>query len=126
MNEKCILDSELVAMNNGVPDFYELQRRTLLSDPLKMQLSAKKYPVSFIAYDIIYYKDNLVTDLPLLERKKLLEKTVKEMDRFAISRYIENKGKALYQVAESQKLEGIVAKDKKSIKINSKPYKCTF
>ncbi len=73
-----------------------------------------------------YYKDNLVTDLPLLERKKLLQKTVKEMDRFAISRYIENKGKALYQVAESQKLEGIVAKDKKSIKINSKPYKCTF
>ncbi|MCR1955738.1 hypothetical protein NSA24_13115 [Clostridioides mangenotii] len=62
----------------------------------------------------------------MLERKKLLQKTVKEMDRFAISRYIENKGKALYQVAESQKLEGIVAKDKKSIKINSKPYKCTF
>ena len=115
VNGKCILDGELIAMNNGVPDFYELQRRTLLSDPFKMQLSAKKYPVSFIAYDIIYYKDDLVTDLPLIERKKLLEKTIKEMDRFAISRYIENKGKALYQVAESQKLEGIVAKDKKSI-----------
>ena len=114
-NEKCILDGELIAMNNGVPDFYELQRRTLLSDPFKMQLSAKKYPVSFIAYDIIYYKDDLVTDLPLIERKKLLEKTIKEMDRFAISRYIEGKGKALYQVAESQKLEGIVAKDKNSI-----------
>jgi bifunctional non-homologous end joining protein LigD len=29
INEKCILDGELIAMNNGVPDFYELQRRTL-------------------------------------------------------------------------------------------------
>nr|WP_312986118.1 hypothetical protein [Clostridioides sp.] len=37
--------------------------------------------------------------LSLIERKKLLEKTVKEMDRFAISRYIEGKGKALYQIA---------------------------
>ncbi len=101
-------------MNNGVPDFYELQRRTLLSDPFKIQLSEKKYPVYFIAYDIIYYKDKLVTDLPLSERKKLLEKTVNEMDRFEISRYIEEKGKALYQVAEQQKLEGIVAKDKNS------------
>ncbi|WP_315169384.1 hypothetical protein [Metaclostridioides mangenotii] len=32
VNEKCILDVELVAINNGVPDFYELQRRTLLSN----------------------------------------------------------------------------------------------
>jgi bifunctional non-homologous end joining protein LigD len=36
------------------------------------------------------------------------------MNRFAISRYIEEKGKALYKVAEQQKLEGIVAKDKNS------------
>jgi bifunctional non-homologous end joining protein LigD len=35
VNEKCILDVELVAKKNGVPDFYELQRRTLLSDLLK-------------------------------------------------------------------------------------------
>ncbi|WP_343749094.1 hypothetical protein [Metaclostridioides mangenotii] len=78
-----------------------------------MQLAGKKYPVSFIAYDIIYYKD-LVIDLPLIKRKKLLEKTINEMDRFAISRYIETNGKALYQVAEQQKLEGIVAKAKDS------------
>ncbi|GAA0220874.1 ATP-dependent DNA ligase [Metaclostridioides mangenotii] len=29
VNEKCILDGELIAMKNGVPDFYELQRRIL-------------------------------------------------------------------------------------------------
>jgi len=27
VNEKYILDGELIAMNNGVPDFYELKRR---------------------------------------------------------------------------------------------------
>lgn len=113
-NEKCILDGELIAMNNGVPDFYEIQKRTLLTDTFKMQLAAKKYPVAFIAYDIIYYKDSLVTDCTLMERKKLLEKTVNEIDRFAISRYIEKNGITLYQVAKQQKLEGIVAKDKES------------
>jgi bifunctional non-homologous end joining protein LigD len=49
----------------------------------------------------------LVTDLPLIGRKKLLEQTIKEIDRLSISRYIENNGIALYQVAEQQKLEGM-------------------
>jgi len=90
------------------------QRRSILTDPFKMQLAGKKSPVSFVAYDIIYHKDSLVTDLPLIERKKLLEQNVKEIDRFAISRYIENNGIALYNVAEQQKLEGVVAKEKSS------------
>jgi ATP-dependent DNA ligase len=33
---------------------------------------------------------------------------VNEMDRFVISKYIKTNGKALYQVVEQQKLEGIV------------------
>jgi bifunctional non-homologous end joining protein LigD len=114
VKEKYILDGELIALNNGVPDFYEIQRRSILTDPFKMQLAGKKSPVSFVAYDIIYHKDSLVTDLPLIERKKLLEQNVKEIDRFAISRYIENNGIALYNVAEQQKLEGVVAKEKSS------------
>lgn len=112
--EKCILDGELIALNKGVPDFYELQRRTMISDPFKMQIAGKKYPISFVAYDIIYYKDKLVTDLPILERKKLLDKSIEEIDRLAISRFIENNGKVLYKLAEEQKLEGIIAKRKDS------------
>lgn len=115
VKEKCILDGELIALNNGVPDFYELQRRTILSDPFKMQLAGKQYPVSFVAYDIIYYKDSLVTDLPLIERKRLLESAVEESNRLALSRFIENNGIALYNLAEQQKLEGVVAKKKTSL-----------
>jgi bifunctional non-homologous end joining protein LigD len=49
-----------------------------------------------------------------MKRKKLLEKTIKENERFAISRYIEEKGIQFYQLAEQNELEGIVAKRKDS------------
>jgi len=30
VNERCILDGELIILKNGVPDFFEIQRRALL------------------------------------------------------------------------------------------------
>ena len=37
---KCILDGEVVVLNNGVPDFFALQKRTLLTDRFKIDLEA--------------------------------------------------------------------------------------
>lgn len=34
------LDGELVVLRNGVPDFFELQRRTLLTDHFKTEMEA--------------------------------------------------------------------------------------
>ena len=69
----------------------------------------------FTAFDILYYDDHPVTDLPLTERKKLLERVItEESARFARSRHIEGQGIAFYQLAEAQDLEGIVAKRKDS------------
>lgn len=54
-------------------------------------------------------------DLPLTERKELLQKAVQsENSRFAVSRYIEKNGISFYNLAEQQELEGIVAKRKDS------------
>jgi len=49
-----------------------------------------------------------------MERKRLLEKSIKENDRIAISRYIEKEGIKFYQLAVQNQLEGIVAKLKDS------------
>lgn len=114
IKSKCILDGELIVTKNGVPDFFEIQRRSLMSDPFKIQLAGKKYPASFIAYDILYLDGKLITDLTLLERKKMLADIVVESDKIAVSRYIENKGITLYELAKQQNLEGIVAKEKNS------------
>lgn len=110
IKKKCILDGELIVLKGGVPDFSEIQRRSLMSNRFKIELAAKKLPASFIAFDILYYDDNQITDLPLIERKKILAGNIKENDRLAISRYIEENGTDLYQLTEDKNLEGIVAK----------------
>lgn len=113
VKRKCILDGELIILN-GTPDFYELQRRTILSDRFKIQLAYKSLPASFVAYDILYLDDKEVISLPLLERKNILGETVKENSSIAISRYISEFGVELYNIADERKLEGVVAKRKSS------------
>lgn len=114
VKHKCILDGELIVTVNGKPDFYEIQRRVVLRDRFKIKLSADKLPATFIAYDILYLENKQLTSLPLLERKELLEKTVSENERFALSRYIDEKGIDLYNLVVNQELEGVVAKHKES------------
>lgn len=115
VNVRCILDGELSVIKNGKPDFSEIQRRSLMSNSIKIDLASKKYPACFTAFDILYYEDRLVTDLPLTERKELLQKAVQsENDRFAVSRVIEKNGIAFYDLAEKENLEGIVAKRRDS------------
>lgn len=115
--ERCILDGELVILRNGVPDFFELQKRALTTNQFKLQLSSENYPACFVAYDILYSKNTRLTDLPLRERKDILTDTITEDPKLAISRYIREKGIELFSVAKSQHLEGVVAK-----KLSSKYY----
>lgn len=112
---RCILDGELAVIKDGKPDFFEIQKRSMMSNPVKIDMAAKKYPACFTAFDILYYEDRQVIDLSLMERKSLLQKAVKsENSRFAISRYIEKNGTAFFNLAKRQELEGIVAKRKDS------------
>lgn len=113
--KKCILDGELNVLVNGKPDFYEVQKRTLLSDPFKIQLAYTKHPANFVAYDVLYYKDKLITDLPLIERKQILNNVVSENQLISVSRYVETSGKMLFELAKQQNLEGVVGKKKDSL-----------
>ena len=115
--ERCILDGELVILRNGVPDFFELQKRSLTSNKFKLMLSSENYPACFVAYDILYRKDNSLLELPLLERKGLLSETINEDPQLAISRFVPEKGIELFDLAKLQQLEGVIAK-----KSNSKYY----
>lgn len=115
MSKKCILDGELNVLVNGKPDFYEVQKRTLLSDPFKIQLAYTKHPANFVAYDVLYYKDKLITDLPLIERKQILNNVVSENQLISVSRCVETSGKMLFELAKQQNLEGVVCKKKDSL-----------
>lgn len=115
VNVRCILDGELAVIKDGKPDFFEIQKRSMMSNPVKIDMAAKKYPACFTAFDILYFEDRQVTNLPLIERKELLQKAVKSEDsRFAVSRFIEKNGIAFYNLAKQKELEGIVAKHRDS------------
>lgn len=113
--KRCILDGELVCMKQGKPDFYTLQARSLLMDPIRIAYQAKKNPATFVVYDILFAGDEEISHYPLLKRKEIISEVVHESPSLAISRYIEEHGKAFFQLAAKEGLEGIVAKKKDSI-----------
>lgn len=115
VKEKCIIDHELLVLKNGIPDFYEVQKRALMSNSFKIKLAADKFPASIIVYDILYYKDKEITMLPLIERKKYLEDIIEENELISVSRYIEKDGVKLFELVKEKGLEGIVAKRKDSL-----------
>lgn len=77
VKKKCILDGELMVLKNGKPDFYEIQKRSLMSNQFRIQLASKQYPATFIAFDILYVDDKDITLQTLAERKSALKKCFK-------------------------------------------------
>ncbi len=120
IEKRCILDGEIVIMTNGVPDFYRLQKRTLLTDRFKIEMEAMRHPASYVVFDCIYAADKEQIWTPLKARKEQLARLVQEGPKIAVSRYIEGSGVALYHAAESKKLEGVVAKRKDSLYLMGK------
>lgn len=119
---RCILDGELIVTGrDGKPVFQSVQRRSLLTDPRRIEWEAMHSPASFVAFDILYYRDHEATDLPLTQRKALLSKVVKEETaRFAVARTVDKHGSALFEAAKAQQLEGVVAKRKDSLYMEGK------
>lgn len=119
VQQKVIFDGEIVIISSGKPSFEKLQRRIRLKDITKIDYYAKSDPVVFIAYDIIYENKNLI-DLPLLERKKILNK-YKDTKNFVKAIYIKKEGIKLFNKIKKENLEGIIAKKINSqYKINSR------
>ncbi len=110
VSNRTVLDGELVVLQNGVPDFFELQRRTLLTDRFKIEMAASRHPASFVAYDCLYESSRNIMDQPLLERKEALQSSVRENGLIAISRFIPTDGIGLFHAADEKELEGVVAK----------------
>jgi len=105
-----MVDGEIVALDDGIPSFQKLQGRMHLRDPAKVEKAARTAPVTYMAFDLLYLDGRSLVDLPLIERRRLLEETVVTSDRLQISPAVVGEGQALFEAAAEQKLEGILAK----------------
>jgi bifunctional non-homologous end joining protein LigD len=96
-----VLDGEIVVTNEqGKPSFQLLQDYRNNIDK----------PIYYYVFDILSLGNKNTCDLPLLERKKLLKKLIKNKTVIKYADHIEAKGKAFFKAAIKQGLEGIVAK----------------
>lgn len=109
-SKKCILDGELIVMGENGPDFFKMQKRGRMKNKDKIEKERQENPVIFVVFDILYYDNQDLTSLPLITRKKYLEKYIKENDNLIISKYIYKDGKNFFQKIKKQGLEGVVAK----------------
>jgi len=91
-----ILDGEIVALREGLPDFGSLER----NDP----------GVVYVAFDILWDEDRSIMNTPLIERKEVLSRRIHSGGPLVVSEHVMEKGRALYISAGKAGLEGIVAK----------------
>jgi bifunctional non-homologous end joining protein LigD len=98
----CILDGEVVAENSrGRSDFQLLQNT-----------ASGKVKLRYYVFDLLYLNGHYLTEVPLIERKHLLELLMQEYDfkNIIYSDHIVAKGISFYKKAEKKNLEGIIAK----------------
>jgi len=106
---EAILDGEIVALDaRGHSDFERLQERMHVRAPSEHLVT--QIPVVYFVFDLLYCDGYDLRKSPLLERKQLLSRVMHASGRFRYSDHQLEKGKELFELAEKNGLEGILAK----------------
>ena len=109
-----ILDGEIVALDpDGRSNFQKLQDRIGVENPSAKLLEAT--PTVYYAFDLLYCDGYDLRKAALRDRKKLLEEILDTDELVRYSSHVEEKGEELFAVAREKLLEGIVAKDGRSV-----------
>ena len=119
--DDCILEAEVVAMNENTGDFLPFQELMHRRRKYKIEKAVSDYPITVNFFDVLYYDGNKTIELPYLERRRILTKIVKE-DRFAKMipmSMIKNEGEVLEVLENSinSGCEGLM------LKMPQSPYK---
>jgi bifunctional non-homologous end joining protein LigD len=109
--ERAILDGEIVLLDGqGVSHFELIQPRIHLQDANAIAKMGQKNPAHYFAFDLLYLDGFDLRRVPLMERKKLLQKIVKPFPLLRVSENFENTGNHLLDAAREGGLEGMMAK----------------
>ncbi len=104
-------DGEVVVLDrSGLPNFSAMQKRGRLTDANAIMETARRYPVTFYAFDLLVFGAHDLTDLALSKRKQYLSKLLPTPGLIRYSAHIEKDGVAMFQASVELGLEGIVGK----------------
>ncbi|OQP68506.1 non-homologous end-joining DNA ligase [Niastella populi] len=105
LNMEAVFDGEIVALNEeGKSEFQLLQQ---------WQKSGKGELVYYV-FDILWLNGYNLMELPLYERKSILQQVLPEHAMVRYSDHVEKAGEQFFTAATEQGLEGIIAKAKVS------------
>ena len=116
--QTAIVDGEVVALDaDGRPTFSLLQDRAGMGRfghrsawPSRKGDDGFVAPIVYYAFDLLYLDGQLLTDMPLEQRKRLLRGVLREHASVRYGSHVETDGKAFYEVVAEQGLEGLIAK----------------
>ncbi len=106
---RIIVDGEVVAFSGGITSFERLQERMQVKDRDEAERSS--VAVYYYVFDLLYLEGWDVTDLPLLDRKRLLRSAVDWNDPIRYTAYRRENGTAFHEEACQRGWEGLIAKD---------------
>jgi bifunctional non-homologous end joining protein LigD len=110
-----ILDGEVVALDaEGRASFSLMQQRTGFRPGGHRAVAKADVAVLYYAFDLLYLDGYDWRRVPLKERKKKLASLLTTGDSLRYSDHYEAQGKALFEIAQQKKLEGILAKKRNS------------
>jgi bifunctional non-homologous end joining protein LigD len=104
-----IMDGELIAMPDGVVDFYSLLGRVAHTGRMARWV-ARELPVTFVAFDLLHLDGEDLCARPLVERKRLLDELQLVGPAWVVNGWYEGDVEMVFQVAEQLGHEGVVAK----------------
>ncbi|WP_410221179.1 DNA ligase D [Pedobacter sp.] len=106
LNLRAILDGEIVVVNeNGQANFGKLQNWRSEADG----------ELIYYVFDILWYQGHDLKELPLIERRKILETILPEQSQIQLSHTFDTSGIEFLAAAKRMGLEGIMAKRKNSL-----------
>jgi DNA ligase-1 len=99
-----ILDGEIIVSDDeGKPEFEAVMER--------FQSKRSLHEITYCVFDVIYYKGDKITSLPLITRKRLLAEIIPEETPLITKvKWIEGNGSTFFNLVKQQDLEGIVLK----------------
>ena len=109
--KQAIVDGEVIALDErGEPDFALLQARIKARG-----VAAEPTPFVYEVFDLLYLDGRSLLNEPLEERRRLLSDVLRPVPHVRLSEHIEGEGRAFFEAARARGLEGIMAKDRRSI-----------
>ena len=106
-----ILDGEVIALDAaGRPSFRLLQRRMHLADQRRIREAARRTPIRYMVFDVLFVGGKRTMDLPYSKRRELLEGLHLQHRYCQVSPSHVGQGREMLEVAHAERLEGLMAK----------------